>query len=556
MSQPLQLPTLAPTSASIRTAAIWVPDWPVIAAMRVADLSPHLPAAVMSPQHRVVAASAAARATGVRRGMRKRTAQGHCPSLVLLAADEARDAAQFEPVAVAVEEVVSGLEVMRPGIVLLPADGAARFYGSESELVSALMETVSEAGFECQIGLADGILAAVLAAREDSIIAPGGSPEYLAPKPIADLLTVAVGPQLTYELTEVISLWERLGVKTLRDLVALPCEAVAGRFGQLGVWAQRLARGLDLRPPCQQRPDEDIVVTQKFDPPLYRVEAAVAVGQNLAAEFVDLMMQRSLACGRVRISASTDNGIRSRVWRTDDGAIGGMDAASIAQRLRWQLDGWLTQQTLSRRQPPDDVIGGEYSDVLEGQPAPILALEIAAEELAPASTYQMSLWGGASGQDVRARRALSNVQGFLGLDQVQAVTVRGERTPWAREVRFTFGEPTPSSLDTDSPWPSALPDPAPTIVFPSPLAAKLFDQTGGEISVNLRTTQLIAAPIRFIADGLDQPVINWAGPWVIPQNWWDNSAVVSVYVQIVAANGLAYLLQHCSSGWEVCGIYE
>ena len=569
------IPTLAPVAKATRTVALWVPDWPVVAAMRVADLSPHLPAAVMTGHHRVMVASAAARAAGVRRGMRQRTAQAHCPDLILLSVDEARDAAQFEPVAVAAEQVVSGLEVMRPGLALLPADGAARYHGGENELAAALVEAVSQAGFECQVGIADGILAAVLAARDFEIVPEGASPNYLATKSITELQVVAVGPQLTTEVAEVVSLWQRLGLQTLGDLAALPSAAVTGRFGQMGVWAQRLAQGQDLRPPIQQRPDEEIAVCQTFDPPLYQVEQAVVVGQALAANFSQLMRSRFLACGRVRISAQTGNGWLSRAWRTDDGAMGGMSAAAIAQRLRWQLDSWLTSSNLnSRRGTSDngasdsaarDVVGvDEYvaDSGFDNQPAPILVLEIAAEEVMPASTYQASLWGGSSGQDVRAARSLGYVQGLLGMDKVQAVALRGERTPWEREVKYAFGEAAPPLNGLNDPWPSSLPDPAPSIIYRQPKPAKLLAPDGSQVGVAQRLLKLVSTPASFIFEGNSCSVTDWAGPWQVPLNWWENAPTAAVYLQIVTDDGAAYLLELTylpeltSKGWAVRGVYS
>ena len=59
-----------------------------------------IPAAVVLA-NRVVACTPAARAEGVRRGLRKREAQGRCPQLVVVADDPARDARAFEPVVAA-----------------------------------------------------------------------------------------------------------------------------------------------------------------------------------------------------------------------------------------------------------------------------------------------------------------------------------------------------------------------------------------------------------------------------------------------------------------------
>ena len=113
-----------------RMLVVWCPDWPVTAASAAARLAPHQPVAVVEA-NRVVACSALARAEGVRRDMRRRDAQGRCPELVVFPADPVRDARLFEPVAAAVEEMAVGVEIIRPGVVAVPARGPASYFKGE-----------------------------------------------------------------------------------------------------------------------------------------------------------------------------------------------------------------------------------------------------------------------------------------------------------------------------------------------------------------------------------------------------------------------------------------
>ena len=108
----------------VRVLALWSPDWPVTAAARAAHVPAERPAAVVVA-NRVLACSAVARASGVRRGLRRREAQARCPELVVLAPDADRDIRLFEPVVAAVEELAPGVEVVRPGLLALPAQGPA-----------------------------------------------------------------------------------------------------------------------------------------------------------------------------------------------------------------------------------------------------------------------------------------------------------------------------------------------------------------------------------------------------------------------------------------------
>ena len=113
---------------------VWCPDWPVVAALADEGLPTHLPAAVFSANI-VQAGNDAARASGVRRGMRRRDAQSRCPELKVYAASPDRDARAFEPVLAAVEELRPGVSPLRPGLLALRAPG--RFYGGEPAAAGA-----------------------------------------------------------------------------------------------------------------------------------------------------------------------------------------------------------------------------------------------------------------------------------------------------------------------------------------------------------------------------------------------------------------------------------
>ena len=324
-----------------RTAALWVPDWPVLAAMGADQVPPHLPAAVHDGRQ-VTAVSAPARRQGVRRGMRRRAAQQACPELVLLTTDPGRDAREFEPVVVAAESVVAGVEVARPGLVLLPAAGAGRYHGSEEVLAELLVEAAAEVGCEAQVGVADGPGAAVLAARVHALVPPGGIARFLAGRAIGELGHVVTDGGA--EVAALVDLLVRLGVRTLGDLAALPAADVVSRFGPWGRWAHQVASGRDDRPTALRRPEPDVAVHLDLDPPVERVEQGAFAARRLAEQLHAVMVEAGVGCGRVQITATTTEGAELvRAWRTDT-ALGGLSVSRLTDRVRWQLDGWLTAQ--------------------------------------------------------------------------------------------------------------------------------------------------------------------------------------------------------------------
>lgn len=541
---------------STRTTVVWVPDWPVVAAVRATDVPPHLPAAILSGA-RLTAVSALARSQGVRRGMRRRQAQSVCPELVLLSADDDRDARLFEPVAVAAETVVAGIEVARPGLLLLPAGGATRFHGTEESLAERLVSAVAErTGHECQVGTADGLLAAILAARTDEVVPPGGAPAFLAPRDIDDLGPAAMHDDAVRAVADLVDLLRRLGLRTLGDLAALDSGDVHARFGAWGTWAWTLVRGEDLRPPARRRPETDLEVTTALDPPAHRVDVATFAGRRLAEELHTLLTEHSVTCGRLRITARTDEGVElTRTWRTDLGGLGGLSVARITDRIRWQLEGWLTAVAVERGnsgQEPDE----------HTEPVGLVSLAITAEDVAPAGAEQGRLWGGPSGGDLRAHRALDRVQGLLGGDGVLTAALQGGRDVRDQVHLQPWGAQAAAPRALDRPWPGRLPPPAPATVPARPAPVEVLDEAGHPVEFDSRLT-MRGTPARVRTIGTvrrratEHAVAGWAGPWPLAERWWSpDSARLCVYVQVTLDDGRALLLAYQADGWTCEAVYD
>lgn len=543
-----------------RTAALWVPDWPVVAAMVAGQVEPHRPAAVHDGR-RVTTVSALARADGVRRGMRRRQAQECCPGLELLTVDEGRDARTFEPVAAAAETVVAGLEIARPGLLLLPAGGASRYHGSEQALAERLVATVADAtGHECQVGVADGLLAAVLAARSSQVVPAGTAREFLAGVAVDDLVHAALGERAVAEVAELVDLLHRLGLRTLGELTALPAPDVEARFGGLGAWAHRLARGEDVRPPARRRLEPDVAVECELDPPAERVDAASFAARRLAEQLQSMMLERSASCGRLRITARTEAGEELvRTWRTDAGGLGGLSAARITDRVRWQLEGWLS----GGGRPGQ----GRDAGARAPEPSALVRLGIAAEEVAPAGAEQGRLWGGASGGDLRAHRALLRVQGLLGGDGVLVATIQGGRDVRDQVHLVPWGDARATPRAADRPWPGRLPEPAPATVPAEPVAVEVLDAAGRPVRVDARLAMSADPALVRWSERPDAPsvpgvdagtyrVVGWAGPWPMVERWWSDAPRRRVHLQVALDGGRALLLSCTQGAWACEALYD
>ncbi len=522
-----------------RVVVLWCPDWPVVAGAVAEGLAAQAPAAVVAA-NRVVACSAAARAQGVRRGQRRREAQGRCPALAVLAADPDRDARAFEPVVAAVETLAPGVEVVRPGLVAVPARGPARYFGGEPAVAERIVDVVTaHTGVQCRIGIADGLFAATLAAHRDLLVPPEGSAGFLAPLSIAELHQHSAGvDRAAVDRTALVDLLHRLGLRTLGAFAALPVDDVASRFGLDGVRAHRLAQGLDERPLARRDPPADLTVTRRFDPPLDRVDAAAFASREPAEQLHAALASRGLACVRLGVGACTEAGEElHRVWRCAEP----LTASGIADRVRWQLDGWLS----SRGSRPS---------------AGITSLHLIPEEVIGGQALQHGLWGESGEDDERAGRALVRVQAMLGPEAVCTGVLGGGRDPTDRVRLVPWGDDPVPARDADPPWPGRLPAPSPSRVLARPPPAEVFDNAGRAVGVSGRG-MLTGIPHRIAIAG-DPPrrVLTWAGPWPVEERWWEpcgGRRCARLQAVLDAGEEPVAVLLACETGrWQVEGIYE
>jgi protein ImuB len=509
-------------------------DWPAVAAATAAGLPAMAPVAV-TLANRVVACSPAARAAGVRRGLRRRESQARCPQLHVVTADPDRDARFFEPVTAAVDDLVPRAEVLRPGLLVLPVRGAARYFGSEPAAAERLIDAVSAAGVECQAGIADQLPTAVFAARAGRIVESGEDAAFLADLSIRELATE---PSLSGEgRAELADLLWRLGIRTIGQFATLSRTDVSSRFGADAVVAHRFARGEPERGPSGREPAPELDAEMRCDPPIDRVDAAAFAGRSLASQLHQTLMSAGVGCTRLAIHAVTANGEElSRVWRCAEP----LTEDATADRVRWQLDGWLNKRT------------GEKPT------APVTMLRLQPVEVVSAEALQLPLWGSLGEEDrLRARRALVRVQGLLGQEAVQVPVLSGGRGPAERITLVPLGDELMPRADPRQPWPGQLPEPSPSVLLDEPV--ELLDAQGNPVSVTGRGV-FSADPAQLRAPDRDGPLRWWAGPWPVDERWWDpdvkSGRTARAQVLMDGVVEQAFLLCYRQRRWYLEGIYE
>jgi protein ImuB len=546
-----------PAERGERSVVARVPDWPVVAAGHGAD-----EAVLVISANRVVATSAAARAAGAAVGLRRREAQRRCPDALLVTADASRDARVFEPCAAALDAVTPRVEVVEPGTVAFGTRGPSRFHGGDAalgRLVAEVLVAARPTPGPVRVGIGDGTFTAACASRPGrpgrplgpgdpaespgspgaeepgpvTLVPPGGAAAFLAPWPVG----TAAAHLDTAEALAVADVLRRLGLGTLGAVATLDPADVLGRFGDTGICLHRLARGLDPRPLATRRPAPELAVTAELDPPVERVDLLAFRAVALADELHAHLGRDGLACLRLGIEVETDHGeTRRRSWRHE----GGLGAAAVAERARWQLDGWLT------------------GPIADRPSAGITRLVLDPEEVVPARGRQLGFWGGETRLDEGAARALTRVAALLGTDAVTVPEVVGGRAPGDRVATLPAasvdltGDRTLVRPDREGPWPGRLPPPSPTVVHPDPEPVDLLDAEGRPVGVDGRGT-ISAAPARLGR----HPVVGWAGPWPVVEQWWDpERSRRRARVQVVLEDGTAHLLALEAGTWHLEATYD
>ncbi|WP_024356409.1 DNA polymerase Y family protein [Leucobacter chironomi] len=540
----------AAPSAAERIIVFWVPDWPVHAYLRelqgAGEDPPDSPTIALIANRQVIACSEAARAEGVRVGLRETEAQSRCPSLAVPPHDAEVDERRFAPVLAAIERLIPGVEPLRAGLCAMRARGPARYYGGEQRAAAALLGLAAELGLPgARIGIADGRFAAEQAARAASsdpgILAPSEGVRIVPAEAAAAFLSdLPVARAADPAFAEVL---HGLGIRTLGALAALPEDAVRQRFGPQGVAAHRRAsasgpqHGSEVRP---RTPVRELSVELALEPPVESAEQLAFACMALAERFISGLAEDRLVCTALRVELTDDIGVRhERVWAHPHR----FTAADAVNRVRWQVAAMPTA-------PEGSEHGREGAGIGHVRLSPVHTDRAAAHE--------PGLWS--TEPDTRVHHHLSRVQSRLGHTSVGTVGLIGGRlladrqsfVPWSTGRMGRRG----ARGSAAGPWPGSIPGPVPSLVFPDPLPAELLDSAGGVVGVD--EEELLTgrpAQLRVNSTPFTAPVCGWSPIWPLREQWW-RGAAVRFRLQLQLADGDAWLLLHEAGHWRAEGKYD
>lgn len=526
-----------------RTLVLTVPDWPTVAAAAEYELSPSTPVAVLRGG-KVIAANAPARSAGIAVGNNKRAVGYRCPEAEVVAWDEEVDNKHFSAGVGALEDLVARFTLLSPGTLAIPLDSLR--YGSADEpsavetLISAL---VADTGWEFFPGIADTVFAAVLAAGQARRVEPGQTKEFLAVQPVTTLEYAGT------EATGLIDVFLQLGLRTLGDLAQLEAKDVNSRFGAFGRYVHDLAAGFVGAPLADHVREEELTVERGLDSPTTRSDTLGFLTRQLAAELLAKVRRQGLVCTQITIELDAVTGqSSSRTWRIED-----MNENVIADRLRWQAEGWLA----GAGQVSAGLAGGE-GEGSESAPDPedfseegIMALRLIAAELTTPIGATKSLFDGNTGQ---ITHTLERLQGLFGPDSVLVPDIQGGWDPAETNLWTPWQQKATPVRNPRAPWPGALHAPRPTTV--ERLTVDVLAANGAPVQARPSGLETAPRTIRF-PTGEVETVTDYSGSWPIESGWWDpQRAVYRTRLQVVTDSGRALLLSKERGQWYLTGQYR
>ena len=285
-----------------RFLALHLPTLPTDRIRRAAqELPAQRPLAVWAtqgPRRVLVAVDQAAAQAGLRAGQALADAQAIAPEMLLVPEDPGADARALDALALWARRYTPLAATDPPDGLLLDITGCAHFWGDEAGLREDALARLRQAGFAVQ-GVVAGIAALAGAmARTGHGAASGDAVALAAPLPLAGALRLDAAEQAALE---------RLGLRCVGDLLALPRGPLARRFGaglleRLDILLGR--RRVVLRP---KLPPPDLVVMREMLEPIVTRAGIEAV--------LDVLLEA--LCAKLRAAGLGARQVVLSAWRVD-----------------------------------------------------------------------------------------------------------------------------------------------------------------------------------------------------------------------------------------------
>lgn len=248
-----------------------------------------------------------AAARGIQTGMALREATALCPEAVVLAPDPVRETTMGERLLAALEDLSPTVEAdpTEPGCWYVDLRGLDRRLGPPQEAAQSLL-AITPPALRPRVGIAPGKFAARVAAGR----ATPGAARVVDAAEVQSFLAGEATAWLPLP-PETLRRLERLGLRTLGELRALPAPAVAARFGPAGRHAWELAGGRDDAPVRPRPRAETVVETLELDVPATSRETLLIGVTRLVLRAFGRLAMRNRHVRQARLWATLEGG---RSW--------------------------------------------------------------------------------------------------------------------------------------------------------------------------------------------------------------------------------------------------
>lgn len=497
-------------------AAIYVPDFPVAAVVRMEPALRERPVAVLqgtAPVLTIAAMNEAAAEIGIEFGMTKLQAAAY--PVEIRQRSPAQEAVAHAALLDCAQALSPRVEDTAPDTVVLDITGVERLFGPPEKLAAALRQRALLLGLEINVAVAANPDAAIHAARGFAgitVIPPGKHAQRLGELAV-DVLQVA---------PEILATFDRWGVHNLRALAALPEVALVERLGQEGLRLQKLARGVVERPLVPAEPPLEFEESMELEYPVALLEPLAFILGRLLEQLCARLEARALATNELRLTLGLDI--------ADEGDV----SSSSFLVSREKPSSVEKQETRNEKhyclRLPLPMLGARLflkllQLELRAHPptAPVVKVTLSAEPV-KARPGQGGLFLPATPAPDRLELTLARLAGIVGEQKIGAAEVLDAHRPDAFQMkRFA---PTPAQSGHREIGPSAHlkeihpitrssdhpPMHSVTALrrFRPPLAAE----------VELRDGE----PARIAAGEIRGAVASISGPWRTSGNWWKEKA--------------------------------
>lgn len=360
-----------------------------------AEMRP-ISAVVSTASHRpdVLAANDAAQKRGIVSGMSIAAALGLDSEIAIHLRDECAEAAALKNIALWAGQWTSTIAIEPPANVLLEISGCLNYFGGLSTLLGRIDAGLAAIGFQAIVATAPTAPAASLLARAGHTIAIEEGADI---EPALAALPVC----LLDGADEVMDTLWGIGVRTLGDVLALPRDGFARRFGASLLDQIDRARGILPDARALFVAPERYHGQLELPSPVEETEALLFAVRRLVVELAGFLHGRGAGVTRMRFDLVHEDVPPTSI-------VIGLAATRQIEHMQNVL-----RERLSRLQLPDRVE----------------AIRLVSEETAPLAGKEGELFQGAGKDGEAGTQLIERLRARLGENAVHALALHADHRP-------------------------------------------------------------------------------------------------------------------------------